>query len=139
MDTRLAFLSAAAFAGVLVGGTLIADPSLGNSISPASIWTQATGAFDDDDDEEYGWEDSGATTPMNVAATDANTVTGFDPSSAEQPGYRHGDDDDRYNDDHDDPYDDDHGDGFDDDDHDGDRDDHDRDDDDDDRYDEDGD
>lgn len=61
MDTRLAILSAAAFAGVVVGGALVADPSLGSSLRPASIWSQAAAALggeeweDHDDDDE--WED----------------------------------------------------------------------------------
>ncbi len=57
MDTRLAILSAAAFAGVVVGGTLVADPSFGSSLSPASIWSQAATAFGGEESDE--WEEHG--------------------------------------------------------------------------------
>lgn len=48
MDTKLAILSGAAFAGVVLGGALVANPSIGASISPASVWSQAARAIGND-------------------------------------------------------------------------------------------
>ncbi len=39
MDTRLAILSAAAFAGVVVGGAVIARPGLASNLNPATLWS----------------------------------------------------------------------------------------------------
>jgi hypothetical protein len=47
MDTRLAILSAAAFAGVVLGGAVVAEPGLAGSLNPASVWSNLRGGEPD--------------------------------------------------------------------------------------------
>lgn len=49
MDTRLAILSAAAFAGVVLGGAIVAEPGLAAGLNPASVWSNLRGSGKQDE------------------------------------------------------------------------------------------
>jgi len=80
VDTRLGLLSAAAFAGVVIGGLLIADPGVAGAVNPAGLFGG--------EDDEHEYEDD---------AYDEDEHEGDDEYEHER---EHGDDD-HEDDDHD--------------------------------------
>lgn len=58
MDTRLAILSGTAFLGVAIGGLLIADPGVANSVNPAGLFGGEGDEHEyEDDDGEHDDDD----------------------------------------------------------------------------------
>jgi len=89
MDTRLAILSAAAFAGVVLGGAVVAEPGLAAGLSPASVWSSLRGSGGNDDTRLV--QQSGNAPAQGGEFTNAQFTTGTRSHDEHESGRTKGD------------------------------------------------
>ena len=93
METRLGIMSAAAFAGVVIGGLVVADPGVAGSLNPGSVVSGLFGGGDEEDDGYEGGQQNSQPSPL----TDATFV-----SDGNERGEDHDDDSHEAHEDHED-------------------------------------